>query len=755
MALCESELRILLKSTMNTKSKRSFSFTQKLVVAIVLVGMIPLGVVTWISFNGNKKMGDSIADSYRSTAQATIDKIDRNLFERYGDVQAFTRNSVVQDKKQWYLAGSHQNAIASAINEYVALYGIYALSMAVDLEGNVIAVNDKNAAGKMIDTAWIYQKKFKEATWFTSSLAGTFLTSEILTGTYVEDVYVDEDVKKSFGGDGLVLSFSSPIKGAHGETLGVWHNRAVFSLVEEILQDVYNDFSQRNLSSAELTLIDRTGRVLIDYDPSSHGGKLEVEHDPNVLFKLNLAERGVVAAQRAIAGESGHMQGFHARKKIWQIAGYSPSKGALGFPGLKWSVLVRVPIAEAVPAAARAHNQIWMALLGSFIGLVLVALYLGRSLSGPILNSVTTMSEVGDQVAMASKELSSGSQSLADGASSQAASLEQTSASLEELTSMTKRNAESTKSGKELADQTRQTAEVGLEKLQDMSKTLQGMLSSVSEMQGAVQEMQKSGSEVAKIIRTIDEIAFQTNILALNAAVEAARAGEAGMGFAVVADEVRNLAHRSAEAAKETALKIDDSVRTSQQGAKASELVAKSVKKMEITAHEVEQNFQGIVSKIRAVNEVVTEVSSATTEQSQGIDQINKAVSHLDKVTQTNASSAEESASASEELSAQAESLKEMVQDLQSFITGKSATAASLTATRIHHDDVPNKRKIAKTIQPSSAAKKAGPLRAWSLTGSASNKAPEHDPIPMEEAPSPRNGKPDLKDVSDEAFRDF
>ena len=168
-----------------------------------------------------------------------------------------------------------------------------------------------------------------------------------------------------------------------------------------------------------------------------------------------------------------------------------------------------------------------------------------------------------------------------------------------------------------------------------------------------------AGDDIAKIIKTIDEIAFQTNILALNAAVEAARAGEAGMGFAVVADEVRNLAQRAAQSAKETAAKIENAVTKTALGVQISEKVAKSL--------------QEIVEKARQVDTLAAEVASASKEQSQGIEQVNGAVAQMDKVTQTNAANAEESASASEELNAQAQTLKEAVTELLQLVDGDQA----------------------------------------------------------------------------------
>jgi methyl-accepting chemotaxis protein len=249
-----------------------------------------------------------------------------------------------------------------------------------------------------------------------------------------------------------------------------------------------------------------------------------------------------------------------------------------------------------------------------------------------------------EQVTSAATQVALSSQSLAQGASEQAASLEETSSSLEEMSGMTNRNAENATKANELARQARQAADTGASDMQAMS--------------AAMNDIKVSSDDIAKIIKTIDEIAFQTNILALNAAVEAARAGEAGMGFAVVADEVRNLAQRSAQAARETADKIEGAITKTGQGVQITEKVAKSLSE--------------IVDKARQVDQLVAEVCTASREQSQGVQQITSAVTQMDKVVQSNAASAEESASAAEELNAQSFALREAVGELLGLVGGRN-----------------------------------------------------------------------------------
>jgi methyl-accepting chemotaxis protein len=301
-------------------------------------------------------------------------------------------------------------------------------------------------------------------------------------------------------------------------------------------------------------------------------------------------------------------------------------------------------------AAQHARAQLGMIVQSGSLALVSVGLILfGWRLRGQIVRELRrisgTIAEASVQFSHAAGQVSANSQSLAEGAGEQAASLEETSASLEEMSSMTKRNAENAQQADQLVKQTRHAADQGAADMKNMT--------------AAMAAIKASGDETAKIIKTIDEIAFQTNILALNAAVEAARAGEAGMGFAVVADEVRNLAQRSAQAARETTDKIEGSISRTAQGVEISAKVAGTLNE--------------IAAKVRQVDELVAEVASASREQNQGITQVNTAVGQMDRVTQSNAATAEESAAASEELNAEAESLKRIVDGLLELVGSKTA----------------------------------------------------------------------------------
>ncbi len=297
----------------------------------------------------------------------------------------------------------------------------------------------------------------------------------------------------------------------------------------------------------------------------------------------------------------------------------------------------------------------WSSLIALGIGLVgcIISYLVSAGLTRPITRVIESLNRGSAESVASASQVSSASQALAEGANHQAASLEETSASLEELSSMTRRNAENSNQAHELATQTRLAADKGVMDMKDMN--------------AAMQTIKASSADIAKIIKTIDEIAFQTNILALNAAVEAARAGEAGMGFAVVADEVRNLAQRSAQAARETSGKIENAIHNTAQGVELSGKVSLAL--------------NDIVAKARQVDALAAELATASREQTQGISQISVAVSQVDKVTQSNAASAEESAAAAEELNAQAEMMKESIRQLSKLVSGNEDEAAGPPAS--------------------------------------------------------------------------
>jgi len=306
---------------------------------------------------------------------------------------------------------------------------------------------------------------------------------------------------------------------------------------------------------------------------------------------------------------------------------------------------------------------------------IILSFIIIKSITKPVNNVIAGLGEGANQVAAAANQVASASQSLAEGASEQAASLEETSSSLEEMSSMTRRNADNAAQADNL--------------MRDANTVVNKASRSMTDLTKSIGEISDASRQTQKIIKTIDEIAFQTNLLALNAAVEAARAGEAGAGFAVVAEEVRNLALRSADAAKNTAAMIEDTVKKVNDGS--------------ILLEQTNTAFVEVASSTSKVGDLVSEIAGASAEQAKGIEQVNRAVTEMDKVTQQNAANAEESASASEELSAQSEQMMDYVNQLIALVSGAGSSM------------IVNRHSRARSVSAGYNVKKPGIISGSSL----------------------------------------
>lgn len=295
--------------------------------------------------------------------------------------------------------------------------------------------------------------------------------------------------------------------------------------------------------------------------------------------------------------------------------------------------------------AAAANIILLATILASFGLLLSLGVMISNMVTRPIKSAIDGLSMGSDEVSSAASQVASASQALAEGASEQAAAVQETSSTLEETSSMVHQNRENTQQAAVLARQAKQYAEQSNSEMVKMSTSMA--------------DLKNSSNEIAKIIKVIDEIAFQTNILSLNAAVEAARAGDAGKGFAVVAEEVRNLAQRSAQAAKDTTVIIESNIDLSENSVN----IAKAVK----------DSVESIAEQANKVSDLLEEISVATNEQAQGVEQINKAVSQMEMALQSNAATADESAAASRSLQEQAISVRDIVDSLVVLVDGSDA----------------------------------------------------------------------------------
>lgn len=304
------------------------------------------------------------------------------------------------------------------------------------------------------------------------------------------------------------------------------------------------------------------------------------------------------------------------------------------------------------------------AILAMIIAGGAIAYFLSRSITAPVEKVMKVLSEASEVMNESSSQVTGASQDLAQGTSEQAASVQETTAAVEQMGAIIADNAGKAREAEKLAADTEKTVNTGIDSMLKMTE--------------AMKQITASSHEMKKIIVTIDEISFQTNMLALNAAVEAARAGEAGRGFAVVAEEVRNLARRASDAARTTGNLIAES--------------AKNVENGRLFSKEAENSIKVAGDTVKKLSDIINYVAAAGEEQAKGIQQINSAIAEIDKVTQRNSSNAEETSSASEEMSAQAYELTNIVKMLGDLVNDEAG-------------------KVSKEL-PAGAAKKSETRRA-------------------------------------------
>ncbi len=485
----------------------------------------------------------------------------------------------------------------------------------------------------------------------SAGFAAVLLITVVLGGFAVVEVWSLADQTRSITGDAL-----PGVQAVMRATAMVSSNRA--AMLEHLAT---NDSARK--ASIEKKMDEVSGQLTALY---AEYGKTISSDEERALFAAIEAPRAAYRAARA--------ERFLPLSRIYQSAGAmsvfdSDVEPAFAKYTEGLDALVAYHHTSAAAAGRYVDRRVALTSAAMAIG-VLAALIIGggaawlivRAVNRALRAVVRELSEGAAEVTAASSQVATSSQSLSHGATEQAASLEQTSASMIEMASMTRQNAERSHSAATL--------------MNEVDSRVQGFNQALGDMVASMASIRASSQQVAKIIKTIDEIAFQTNILALNAAVEAARAGEAGMGFAVVADEVRNLAQRSAQAARDTTTLIEQSIASAERG--------------DANVQQVATAISGITDSVTSVKSLVGEVSAASHHQSQGIDQVSQAIAQMERLTQTTAATAEESAAASEALTAQAEGAMAILDRLEQLVgTGAEAPAASDRGTVLRYGKIP------------------------------------------------------------------
>ncbi|MBL9024547.1 MAG: HAMP domain-containing protein [Myxococcales bacterium] len=348
----------------------------KLTTKLALAGgglLIPfavLGATAWSIGRTEEKMAGSALEA---SAAASMDKIDRNLFERYGDVQAFALNSALQDRANWYRTDG--NPIVDLMNGYVDAYDVYLLTVVVDLDGKVVAVNDRDKDGKPIDSAFLWSKSFQSEPWLRQAIAGEFLTKTVhsapenqaVTGTVVLDSHENEYAKRATGKD-HVLGFAAPVKDKQGKVVAVWLNLMDFDVFETLLAAENDDLGRQGIKTGAFTLVGPTGTTYFA-DAHDKAGSGKSAPAP-VSMDVIKAARGW-QPEELPTGE--------------MLTAYSRSEGAMGFPGLDWTLVLRADSDEVLAEARSAYKLVAGSVLFALAVIVGILWLATKTVARPLL----------------------------------------------------------------------------------------------------------------------------------------------------------------------------------------------------------------------------------------------------------------------------------------------------------------------------------------------------------------------------------
>jgi hypothetical protein len=664
--------------------KKKLSLENRLSVALFTIGLIPAIILAVVNISTLTDLANSKGQELVSQTMTVGELINRNVFERYGDVQAFGYNQAVFDKSSWYQSSSTTNKISAVMNDYIRSYGVYSLSILVDLDGKVIAVNDKDVNGKSIKTAELYNRNFKESSWFKDSIDKAFYTdSGFISGTVIEDAYFDPIVKTIYGGDGLTIGFSAPVKDSTGNIIAVWKNFTNFSVIEEIVWTSQESLKNYGYPKTEYIIASSNGTVLVR---SNHtADKLTPYSRYERVGSENLVKDNYKSILTALETKVGYGEETDPKTTEEHFFAYSKLVPTLGFKGMPWITLIRAKQSDVLSELNNTKLIIVSLLLLTVCGLLWLTNLMSKSLVSPLRNILGEFSGASKLLDSSSGQILTLSQDLASGSTEQAAAIQESVASMTEMSGMISQTTDLTQKSRVASGTMASDAQHGAGTMQNMVTAMESIKSANGQLQNMVDVIAQISNKTA----VINDIVFKTQLLSFNASIEAARAGQHGRGFAVVAEEVGHLAELSGTAAKEIESLIEQSKK------EVSQIVDLTQARV-IEGHRVSNDSLTIFNKLNtAISEVdrqIEGIAQATKEQNLGIKQSSIALTEMDNVAQRTRDLAQEASAYSMQLSEENGKLKNILGAFSTLLNG---------TTEIGHDtNASNHRSNPKTKRP-------------------------------------------------------
>lgn len=618
--------------------KSQLSFRMRLQLILLTVSLAAIGLLAVTSYQSATAFRVGKETQLRISVEGMMDKIDRNLFERYGDAQAFALSEAARS--------GNPSRITEFINDMMTTYApVYDLMMVVDHSGKVVAVSTKSKGDKPLDSRILLGTDVSKTAWFKAAVSG-----KIKPGTtFVENLYIDESVAEIAGTSGKVMSFSAPIVDkSDGRVLGVWSNRMSWAdVVEAIAKEEAAKIKSKEIASSFPYIVDSRGNYLLTPDGQDFDS---LKPYPVATLKAARIRNPDVRVLDLATTEFGGRV----------LEAIMPSKGYASYPGKAWTAILQIPEYDRQTEFNR--NLI-------IFGLILIALanimafMVIRRMSGSFETVVRRMTAESGTVRLAADHISSASQQLSESTSEQAAAIEETAASMEEITSMVVQTTQNAGHCKAVSEEGQIEAKKGKEVIAKMATAMEDIKASNSQLDQLVEMI----DVIRKKTEIINDIVNETRLLSFNASIEAARAGVHGKGFAVVAEEVGKLAGISGKAADEIRDLLDSS---------ASEVshVVKSTQERVLQGQNISEEckvaFAKMDNSLERVNDLIATIAVAAKEQEAGVKQTNRAISEMDKVTQNNSRGAEVLAAQAETLFSGAQSLNGSIDHIRLVVVG-------------------------------------------------------------------------------------